>query len=168
MKQIQDFEDYFITEEGDIYSLKTGTLVKLKPWLDGKKRYFMITLCKNGTKTKKLIHRLVAMAFIENPNGLPEVNHKNHNSLDNSKDNLEWVTRQQNMAHCFEKHSQIRNFRECELFFKGEKVGDFKSIAAAARYAQENFNASYYSLIRNLKTPECGIIKKCNDHSERK
>lgn len=62
----------------------------------------MVSLC-NGNKVpkKKLVHRLVAEAFIPNPNNLPEVNHIDYNNKNNNVQNLEWCDRGYNMAHCF-------------------------------------------------------------------
>ena len=60
----------------------------------------MIVLNVDGKKKYPLVHRLVARAFIPNPNNKPEVNHKNGNKLDNRIENLEWVSRKENHIHC--------------------------------------------------------------------
>ncbi|UUJ74848.1 hypothetical protein GRNsp03_240 [Salmonella phage GRNsp03] len=52
-----------------------------------------------GAGVRKLVHRLVASAFIANPEGKPEVNHKDHVRHHNMAINLEWVTRQENIDH---------------------------------------------------------------------
>ena len=62
-------------------------------------RYQNIYLCKNKNKKCFYIHRLVAEAFIPNPNNLPEVNHKDRNKNNNYVENLEWVTASENMQH---------------------------------------------------------------------
>lgn len=61
--------------------------------------YLKLNLIKNGKKSGYLVHRLVATAFIKNPQNKPFVNHKNGNKLDNSVDNLEWCTAYENMQH---------------------------------------------------------------------
>lgn len=61
--------------------------------------YYAIKLKLNGKYTHHYIHRLVASAFIQNPLGLPQVNHKNYNRLDNRVENLEWVTAKQNLEY---------------------------------------------------------------------
>ena len=63
------------------------------------KGYFYVGLYKNKKQTKKLVHRLVAIAFIPNPDNLPCINHKDCNPQNNCVDNLEWVTHQQNMSY---------------------------------------------------------------------
>lgn len=61
--------------------------------------HLRVGLFKNGKRTFYGLHRLVAEAFIENPYNLPEINHINGVKTCNSIDNLEWVTRSQNMIH---------------------------------------------------------------------
>ena len=55
----------------------------------------------DGKRKCKAIHRMLAEAFIPNPNNLPEVNHKDANRMNNSLDNLEWVTHGQNIKHSY-------------------------------------------------------------------
>ncbi len=61
--------------------------------------YVMVTLCKNKVQERRLIHRLVAFAFLDNPNGKKMVNHINGMPLDNTLTNLEWVTMRENVSH---------------------------------------------------------------------
>lgn len=70
-----------------------GKIMKLNN--DGR-GYLNINLYNNGKQKKFLVHRLVAEAFIPNPNNLPEVNHKDENKTNNRVDNLEWVDRKTN------------------------------------------------------------------------
>ena len=70
----------------------------LKP---GKDRcgYLYVILCKEGIKKKYYVHRLVAEAFIPNPDNLPQINHIDENKENNHVDNLEWVTCKENINH---------------------------------------------------------------------
>lgn len=61
--------------------------------------YYVASLSQNQRKTMKDVHRLVAEAFIPNPNGLNEINHKDENSMNNCADNLEWCTRKYNINY---------------------------------------------------------------------
>lgn len=65
--------------------------------------YPIIQLCRNRKRVSKLIHILVAQAFIPNLNNLPEVNHKDGDKQNCGKDNLEWCTKQENMNHALTK-----------------------------------------------------------------
>lgn len=63
--------------------------------------YFQVQLHKDGVRKKHLIHRLVATAFLENPDGRQTVNHKNGDKSANFADNLEWATIRENNVHAY-------------------------------------------------------------------
>lgn len=164
-KEIKDFPGYSVTDDGKVISYKYKTPRIMKTWYQ-KSGYENIKLCKNNRTYHFLIHRLVAEAFIPNPNNFPEVNHINKNRQDNRVENLEWSDRVDNVYDSYSTMSPIRNFRECVLITedKSKIIKEFQSIAAAARYASENFGCSESGLIRNHKSKEYRIeYKKCND-----
>ena len=74
-------------------SCRKGKLLTAKV-VDGK--YLQVVLCNNHTRKNMKVHRLVAMAFLPNPNGYLEVNHKDENKLNNHVSNLEWCDRKYN------------------------------------------------------------------------
>lgn len=108
-KDIKGFENYYqVSDLGNVRSitrfidnplggLKQLTGKPMNPYLN-KKGYLLVTLRNQHRKVAK-IHRLVAKAFIPNPENKPEVNHKNGVKTDNSKDNLEWSTNRENIDH---------------------------------------------------------------------
>lgn len=61
--------------------------------------YRILTLSRDGVHDQRSVHRLVAEAFIPNPSNLPEVNHKDGDKANNQVENLEWVTKSENMQH---------------------------------------------------------------------
>lgn len=96
---------YEVSDHGRVKQLerqKTGKLShlkmreKLKKPLKHRHGYYTVILCTNK---RFLIHRLVAMAFISNPNNYPAINHKNLKKWDNHVSNLEWCTYSQNTQH---------------------------------------------------------------------
>lgn len=99
-KDIPGYEGkYQVSNTGKIKSFSKGRTegIILKPHIA--RGYSFISLSNNNKRKNLLLHRLVAAAFIDNPNNYPEVNHKDENKQNNSANNLEWCTRDYNMAY---------------------------------------------------------------------
>lgn len=98
-KVINDFQAYEVSDYGRIRRCyKNGKIVIMKPWFN-KQGYLQVHLCKNGKHHPKTIHRLVALHFIDNPDNLPQVNHKDECKTNNCVTNLEWCTSQYNLTY---------------------------------------------------------------------
>lgn len=97
---ISGFEGmYEIDDDGNIYTIKRrGTDARIMK-TEHKNDYNRVTLKKCGVKYRFLVHRLVAQHFIENPDNLPCVNHKDGNKRNNKAENLEWCSYHENMVH---------------------------------------------------------------------
>lgn len=94
-KEIKGFENYLVNENGVVINEK-GIIMAAQ---DNGKGYLYVQLTKNKKCFKKYVHRLVADAFVGNPRGLSEINHKNENKADNRASNLEWCTHKENCLH---------------------------------------------------------------------
>jgi hypothetical protein len=92
-KPIENYPNYEISNCGMVLSHNTGNI--MKPWLS-RKGYECIQLSNNGKAKSYLIHRLVAHAFIPNPENKREIDHIDRNKTNNHVSNLRWATRSEN------------------------------------------------------------------------
>ena len=117
--------------------------------------YYQVTLKKDGHQHPYTVHRLVAKAFLLNPNGLPQVNHIDENRLNNNVNNLEWVTKRQNMNHgtlqqrlkLKRKHVQVNQYS-----MEGELLNTYFSIREAGRLAGVCHQSIRRCLLGSLKS----------------
>ena len=107
-RPVVDFEEYYeVSDRGRVRSLdrtlrdgrvKIGRVLKPNRLKDG---YEQVSLCVDGRVNFMKVHRLVAMAFIQNEENKTDVNHRNGIKHDNRLENLEWVTKSENMKHAY-------------------------------------------------------------------
>ena len=140
------------------------------------KRYNVVCLCSNGVQKQKLVHTLVAEAFIPNPENKPYVDHIDTNMTNNRVDNLRWVTPKENsnnpltLKHqslsqkgLVKKHwpcseqakknialAKSRPVKCCDL--KGNEVAQFDLLKDAAKFAEISIFAIYHNLQGQTKT----------------
>ena len=105
-KTIEEMKNYEISEYGEIRNKKTGKLLKLNPDKDG---YFRVCLSENNHHVTRIVHRLVAQAFIENPLKKETVNHIDGNKQNNHISNLEWATVTEQNRHALK--TGLRNMK---------------------------------------------------------
>lgn len=138
-KDIKGYEGlYQVSNLGNVKSLnynKTGKEKTLIPHITGS-GYLSISL---GRKYRQYIHRLVAEAFIPNPNNLETVNHKDENKQNNSVQNLEWMTNKENVQ--YSKATKIK----C-LDLKTKEITYYSSIRDTAKSFHTIHRAILYSL----------------------
>lgn len=114
MIPIPKFEHYYIEETGNIINTASGR--SIKPSLN-ENGYWYVSLWKNNKGKTFSLHRLVAQAFIPNPENKPFVNHLDADRTNTHKDNLEWCTQSENIKHAYQlgTMSQKKNFDLEEL-----------------------------------------------------
>lgn len=86
----------------------------------------------NKENVTRYVHRLVAIAFIDNPESKEQVNHIDGNKLNNITGNLEWVTQEENMKHCFDNNLSGRVKKIKKYSLDGEFICEYSSITSAA------------------------------------
>jgi hypothetical protein len=139
------YEGYEVSNLGRVKSLnynRTGRAELMNPVAD-KDGYLQVVLCKNKEKKTCKVHRLVATAFLENPEGKPEVNHidedKTNNfvflnedgSVDKEKSNLEWCDRNYNIN--YGTRTERISKKVLQLSLDGELIREWPSIGECGR-----------------------------------
>lgn len=145
LKEAVGFEGlYFVADDGSVYN---SNMRKHKPHVHPVTGYSQQVLRKDGKQHMRYTHRLVAEAFIPNPDHLPEVNHKDGNKLNNAVSNLEWTNRSSNMRHAY--HTGLRPTTKIAAYTKsGEFVKGFNSEKEAVEFCGVCYNAGISNCLR--------------------
>lgn len=169
-KDIDGYEGHYqISNYGRVKSLARIRKYKLNDYAKHKERilklnltykgYHSIGLSKNNKRKTYFVHRLVALAFIPNPENKPEVNHNDGNKTNNNDWNLKWNTGKENVIHSI-KHLKCK--RAC-----GEKTAiaklTEKEVLEIRRLYQIYYNAQKYSPINLAK--RYNLKSNCTIHS---
>jgi len=125
--------------------LRKGQLLKTRI----NQGYLEVTLTHNNKRKYCKVHRLVAQAFIPNPDNLPQINHKDENPLNNNAGNLEWCTAQYNCSYGNRNKNIYKNTRSISIAINqydlnNNLIRTYKSIAEASK----SVNKSTYSIRR--------------------
>ena len=161
-KDIIGYEnEYQINQFGEIRTLKDSPKLKkynvLKPQINKRNGYVYQMLYKNGKEKLLRVHRLVAMAFLPNPNNLPQVNHKNGDKTENRVENLEWCSQEQNKIHEFKtglekkkkkKKAAVRKTNEKKSKRVVRTMGDEKIEYESATVAARKNNVGISTICR--------------------
>ena len=148
-RDIAGYEGHYqVSTFGRIKSFKNGKVRILKPFLQGD--YIYIELHKDRKGKTMLVHRLVAEAFLPNPDAKPEVNHIDSVKLNNYVNNIEWCTHEENIQHAFATGLEKAN--------RGEDSACAKLTNEQARYIRENpDNLTGIELAKKLDVPPTTI-----------
>jgi hypothetical protein len=118
---VKDYEGlYRVSSHGRVYSYRTKIYYTKPP--NRKIGYATVTLIKDGKRTTRNIHRLVAKALIPNPENKKTVNHINGDRFDNRVENLEWATHKENIVHSVKTGLHVDGVRSPFNKLKEEEV----------------------------------------------
>lgn len=156
LKFIDESVNAYVSDNGNVYiDYGNNMFLRLKPQLVYGYEYVAILIRNTNKRTSKRVHRLVAKAFIENPNNYKIVGHKNNVKNDNKVENLYWTTTQENTQKAFDDG----------LIINAKSWDDSQSIAVC----QFDINGNYIQCFGSIS--ECskittmtktGIIQQCN------
>lgn len=142
-KKVKGFEDYYeVSNLGNVRSTSYKGVRILKPY--GRK-YLQVIFCVNQVKIHKSVHRLVAEAFLPNPDNLPIVNHKDCNTFNNNVENLEWCTSEYNVNYAVQcgRISRFENRPSAKLNKeKVLKIPEYIKLGATTDDLAKLFNVS--------------------------
>jgi|SRR5690606_9800838 len=137
---VENGDNYEVSNFGEIRNLK-GKIIKPEIL---KKGYLRVGLCLNSKNKKYLVHRLVALAFIPNPESKPEVNHKDGNKQNCKVNNLEWSTSKENINHARENglnNNHGENHKDAKL--TNEDVELIRELYKNKKYYQHELAKMY-------------------------
>jgi hypothetical protein len=159
-KNIKGYEGlYVVSDTGIVKGLQ-----RYVPFAEGKKRlvkervlvsrinnygYVTVRLSKMGETKTCFVHRLVASAFIDNPDKLPQVNHISGDKLDNTPANLEWVNASENSYHAYREglNKHCGGNHTFAVGIVDVNTGEtYESIKALCRYYNINYNTGRNAL----------------------
>lgn len=132
-KAIDGFPNYTIDTNGVVFNERSQRPVKLQV---GETGYAYAMLYNNNNMKRAIVHRLVAKAFVPNPENLPCVNHKDENKLNNTSENLEWCDHRYNNTYGKAPTHMAINARKKSVFQyskAGELIAEYESASQAER-----------------------------------
>lgn len=148
--------DYIISSDGHVYSTKNvgnGKYHKEITQRVDKDGYMIVSIGGKGNRTTKFVHRLVAQAFLDNPCGLLEVDHKNDIRNDNRVENLQWVSKKYNIDKIPQHKKGGRKNGKVKLNWEiAESIRkEYKELNLSMHELSEKYNVSYSTILRIVK-----------------
>lgn len=151
-RKISGFELYEVSNTGLVRRIGKEAELAFSKQVRNFTTYYRVTLFKEGKRYYKQVHRLVAEAYVPNPNKLPRVDHIDTNGENNTPDNLDWVTASENISRSFKLNPE-----KLAICSKGGKQGGI--------YIQAKAEVKYKAMLggRFIAFHKCGTY--CKDAS---
>lgn len=140
IKQIENFPQYYITSFGRVWSKNSNRWLKPTVSQRGSHKREIVSLGRNNSF---YIHRLVAKAFIPNPNNFEEVDHIDTDGLNNKVENLRWVTHEKNMDNEITKEKiksntgylvEIEEIATGKIFYGYDELSEYTGLSKTTLY----------------------------------
>jgi len=134
-KRIKEYRNYLISDQGRVFNLKFKRFLKPAKNTWG---YLQIVLQNNGVRKIQKVHRLVALAFISNPDKKPQVNHIDGIKTNNHVENLEWCTNSENSHHAMDNGllKPVKGSKHYRAKLNENKVLKIRRIFATGDYTK--------------------------------
>ena len=145
------YGNYAVTEDGKVFSFNSNSFKLLK---EDKRGYVRVYVSKDSKKKWFLVHRLVAMAYIPNPDNKKTVNHKDGDKRNNHVSNLEWSTYAENLNHAIDTGlRELQEFRidrklnddvvhkVCKMLEEGFRNIDIANMLGVEKYFVKNIKS---------------------------
>ena len=159
-KKIDGYDNYEVSNKGNVRNINTGRILKLHETNCG---YLRVSVCKDGIRKPFPIHRLVGLHFIPNPDNLREIDHIDRNKANNSISNLRWISKSNNLRNrpkmqntsskymgvCFDK-ANGKYRAQIQINNKNKYIGIYDKEEEAGRafddYIKEHNLTEFYTL----------------------
>lgn len=165
-KDVKDYEKHYqVSNLGNVRSIKNNKIILLKPYKNTKRSgYLEVYLRLPGSKKTFKVHRLVAQAFIENPNSLPQINHIDENKENNNVSNLEWCDNNYNIHYgtALTRMGESHRKKVAQYSLTGELINIFNSQTEAAK-ATNSKQGSISNCVKGVLKKHNGFIWKLVD-----
>lgn len=121
LKPIPNYTLYMASDDGRVWSVRNKMFLKQRKRSDG---YMQVTLCEDGKRRQEYVHRLVAAAFVANPDGMNVVNHMDENRSNNVASNLEWCSYEHNSSwgNCKKKQRETVGLEKLQQLARAASV----------------------------------------------
>ena len=140
---------YKITKDGQVWSVRSKKFIYRDLTMHG---YYQVKLCVKKVRKNMSVHRLVALAYLPNPENKPQVNHKNGVKTDNHVNNLEWMTEKENLEHAMDNNLINTKLRE--------QAEEIRALRSKFKVSYKKLAEAYDCSIWTIKDLLCGQTYK--------